>query len=91
MASGSNTWFKKLRAKQKKFALRHTSKRFAVEPDRDTTVKKVREYLAPVDLNFVPAKPRGRSGCRMSHEKRLMVLCRHEARVAFFAELGVRV
>jgi len=91
MASSGNTWFKKLRAKKRKFEMRHTKKRFAVEPDHDTSVKKVREYLAPVDLNFVPCKPRGRSGCRMSHEKRLLILQRHIKRVEFFAELGVTV
>jgi len=91
MASGSNTWFKKLRAKQKKHAMRHTMKRFAVEPEHDTTVKRVREYLAPVDVNFVPRKPRGSSGCRISHEKRLLILEKHAKRTSFFAELGVRV
>jgi hypothetical protein len=91
MASSGNTWFKKLKAKQRKHALRFTKQRFAVEPEHDTTVKKVREYLAPVDIMFVPRKPRGSSGCRLSHEKRLLILQKHEKRVAFFAELGVRV
>ncbi len=54
-------------------------------------VKKVREYLAPVDLHFVPSKPRGRSGCRLSHEKRLLLLEKATRRAAWFAELGVRV
>ena len=52
---------------------------------------KERDYLAPVDPKFVPCKPRGHSGCRLSHEKRLLILERHEKRAAFFAELGVRV
>ena len=91
MASGGNTWFKKLEAKKRKYAMRFTKKRFAVDASDGNTVVKVREYLAPVDLNFVPRKPRGSSGCRLSHEKRLLILQRHERRVAFFAELGVRV
>jgi hypothetical protein len=64
--------------------------RFAADQPQDTSVKQ-RDYLAPVKANFVPCKPRGRSGCRMSHEKRLLILQRAEKRVAFFNELGVRV
>ena len=88
MASSGNTWYKKLLAKKRKFELRHTKQRFAVEPDHDTTVKKVREYLAPVNLGTVKRR-RGR--CVLSHEKRLAVLERHEKRRAFFAEIGVSV
>jgi hypothetical protein len=93
MASSGNTWFKKLKAKQRKYAMRFTKKRRSVdaEPLNGNTVVKVREYLAPVDLNFVPRKPRGSSGCRLSHEKRLLILQKYEKRAAFFAELGVRV
>jgi hypothetical protein len=53
--------------------------------------KNVRDYFAPVDANFIPCKPRGRSGCRMSHEKRLLLLTRALDRKAFFASLGVLV
>ncbi len=92
MASSGNTWFKKLETKRKKYALRYTKKRFAVDqPSDGKMVVKVREYLAPVDINFVPRRPRGSSGCRLSHEKRLLILQKHEARAAFFASLGVRV
>lgn len=57
--------------------------------DRDPPpVKKVREFDAPVKPGFVPAKPRGRSGCRMSAAKRAMVLDRAVRRAEFFASLG---
>jgi hypothetical protein len=49
--------------------------------------KAVREFLAPVREDYIPAKPRGSSGVRMSHSKRLMVLSRQDARKAFFAEI----
>lgn len=52
---------------------------------------KERDYFAPVKEGFVPAKPRGRSGCRISPEVRAMVEGRKASRRAFFASLGVRV
>jgi len=64
--------------------------RFAADNSKSNAVKE-RDYLAPVDPKFIPSKPRGSSGCRLSHEKRLLILERHEKRIAFFAELGVRV
>jgi hypothetical protein len=92
MASSGNTWYKKLLAKQRKYALRHTKQRFAVEPDHDTSVKKVREYREVAMVQ--PIKPR-RGRCVLSHEKRLAILnaseVRANARRAFFAELGVTV
>lgn len=92
MASSGNTWFKKLRAKKRKFEMRHVKKQWAVDAPNDETVKTVREYLGPVVAAYVaPRKKHGGSGCRMSHEKRLLVLERSEKRAAFFAELGVRV
>lgn len=91
MASSGNTWFKKLRTKKRKFELRHTKARWAVDAGNSPTVKKVTEYLAPTNVFYVPCKPRGRSHVRLSHEKRLLILERHEKRVAFFAELGVQV
>ena len=50
--------------------------------------KAVREFLAPLREDYIPAEPRGSSGVRMSHSKRLMVLARHEAREGFFASLN---
>ena len=64
--------------------------RFAADAPKDTSVKE-REYLAPVREDFVPSKPRGRSGCRISPEVRSMVEGRKASRRAFFASLGVRV
>jgi hypothetical protein len=90
MASSGNTWFKKLLMKQKRYALRHTKARWALDAEGNPVVK-VREYLAPVDAHFVPRKPRGRSGVRMSHEKRMQVLARLDKRREFFAGLGVEV
>lgn len=84
MASSANTWCKKLMAKQKKYLLRHAKARWAFDADGKPVVK-VREYLAPVDVHFVP-KRRG-SGCRMSHEKRLLILERSSRRAEFFAAL----
>jgi hypothetical protein len=55
---------------------------------------KEREYLAPVKKNFVPTgfgRKRHPLQCKLSHEKRLVILEKAERRVAFFAELGVRV
>lgn len=96
MASSGNTWFKKLRAKKRKFELRHTKARWAVDNENLLTAQgvsqlEVREYLAPVKPDFVPRKPRGRSGCRMSHAKRLLVLDKALRRAEFFASLGVSV
>lgn len=48
---------------------------------------KDRNFLAPKRLDYVPCKPRGRSGCRMSNEKRMLVLQRALDREAFFASL----
>lgn len=53
--------------------------------------KKARDYFAPIKRDFVPAKPRGRSGCRLSHEKRMLVLEKASRRAEWFAGLGVRV
>ena len=54
-------------------------------------VKAVREYLAPVDPSYRPPRLRGRSGTRLSHEKRAMVLDKAYRRAAFFASIGVQV
>jgi hypothetical protein len=48
---------------------------------------KDRDFLAPRKPDYVPCKPRGRSGCRMSHEKRALVLQRAFDREKFFASL----
>lgn len=45
---------------------------------------KMREFNAPTSFHGLKAR-RGR--CVISHEKRLLILERHEARAAFFAEL----
>ena len=54
-----------------------------------TPVRNWREFNAPMRSGFVPMV-RGR-GARMSHEKRLLLLQRNDARRAFFASLGVEV
>ena len=53
-------------------------------------VKKVREYLAPVKPSHVPTV-RGRTGCKLSSAKRLMVQQKSAQRREFFASLGVEV
>jgi hypothetical protein len=58
---------------------------------RENSSPKEREYYAPVRANFVPCKPHGKSGCRLSHEKRLILLEKSLKRAAFFASLGVVV
>lgn len=50
-------------------------------------VKRVREFNGDLRADFVPCKIRGRSGVRMSHEKRALVLQRAFDRAAFFAAL----
>lgn len=97
MASSANTWQKKLSAKGRKFVLSQklgTCKPHSLATSQDVTpeVKRVREFNAPTSVFYVaPRKRRGFNGCRLSHEKRLAVLARHEKRVEFFAELGVRI
>lgn len=46
--------------------------------------KRTREFNAPTSFHGLKAR-RGR--CIISHEKRLLILERHEKRAAFFAEL----
>lgn len=94
MASKGSTWCKKLMARGKKHSLGlklGTYKPLSLATSQDATVelKKVRTFNAPMVVGYVP-KRRG-SGCRLSHEKRLLVLERCEKRAAFFAGLGVRV
>ena len=93
MASSGNTWCKKLMAKSKRYALRHTKKRFASDLEQNKNIKTVREYHAPVLASYVP-KRRG-SGCRLSHEKRALILAKAEARMVarreLFASLGVSI
>lgn len=74
--------------KEKKFArrLNGIKVRFSLDTPAPE-IKKTRDYLAPVKAGFVPAKPRGKSGCRLSPAKRAMVEMRHEARGRFFASL----
>ena len=50
-------------------------------------IKKVREFDGPIKAGFVFAKPRGRSGVRMSQAKRALVVQRLNDRAAFFASL----
>jgi hypothetical protein len=54
--------------------------------DAPVTVKKVREFNAPHSHGHIRNR-RALSGCRMSHEKRLLVLERCDKRAAFFAAL----
>ena len=54
-------------------------------------LKKIRAFNAPRLESYVPCKMRGNSGTRLSHETRLKILQRHEARREFFAGLGVRL
>lgn len=62
-------------------------KPFSKDLDTDQTVKRSRDFMVCMRLDWTPAKPRGRSGTRLSHEKRLLILARHEAREIFFASI----
>lgn len=48
---------------------------------------KDRDFLAPTRADYKPPRLRGRSGSRLSPEKRAMVELRRDARAAFFASL----
>lgn len=50
-------------------------------------IKKVREFNGPMREGFVFAKPRGRSGTRMSNAHRAAMVQRSNERAAFFASL----
>jgi hypothetical protein len=66
------------------------ARREAKLADRKATevVKRVREFDAPVVAGFKPPKiRRGKSGCRMSHANRLLVLQKASDRAAFFAAI----
>lgn len=66
--------------------------RFAV--DNLTSDKpKERDYLCPTNIvhTISRRKKRGFNGCKMSHENKLLVLARADARLAFFAELNAVV
>lgn len=86
-----------LSEKQKAYLrrVRGIKKPFSVDAQVSTEVKKVRKFNAPMVRCFVPAKPRGRSGCRLDHGVRLQILCAAETKLekrrAFFAAMGVSV
>jgi len=52
---------------------------------------KAREFLTCVREDYQPPKLRGRSGTRLSPEKRAMVKSRLADRREFFAALGVKI
>ena len=89
---------KHLQAKtdKEKAALRRANgvkQRWAVDdaPIKTSKVTEYRECHAPIRRDYKPPRLRGRSGTRLSPEKRALVAARHEGRKAFFAELGVNV
>ena len=74
--------------KQKAYSRRLNGIKVRFSLDKEPpAIKKSRDYLCPVRADYVAPKPRGRSHVRMSHEKRLAILERHEAREKFFASL----
>lgn len=60
-------------------------------PIETSKVIEYRECHAPIREDYIPCRLRGRSGTRLSPEKRALVAARREGRKAFFAELGVCV
>ena len=58
-----------------------------VGPAQPKVVKVREDFLAPIKPDFVPRKPRGRSGCRMSDAVRKQLAERKAAREAFFRSL----
>lgn len=75
--------------KQKAFNRRANGIMVRWSQDRDPpAMKKSREFVAPTKPDYVPRKPRGRSGCRLSDAVRAKLNERHAAREAFFASLG---
>ena len=74
--------------KQKAFARRANGLKMRWSQDREAApVKKSRDFLSCVSKDFVPAKPRGNSGTRLSAAVRAAVAARRQAREAFFASL----
>lgn len=66
--------------------------RFAV--DNPTSDKpKERDYLCPTNIvhTISRRKKRGFNGCKMSHENKLLVLSRADARLEFLRSIGAKV
>ena len=95
MAKGSNTWCKKLMAKQKKFAQRHARKPHALTfslaaLDAAQVASEIKrkagpEFNAPMRAGFNPG--RGRKGT-LSRDFRAAVELRDAKRQEFFAALA---
>lgn len=54
---------------------------------KDLTVKRERDFLTETKPGYKPGKLKGRSGTRLSPEKRAMVELRRTRRAEFFASL----
>lgn len=65
--------------------------RFAVDRSISDKPKPDREFLCPTNITSTIArsKRRGFNGCKLSASKRAMVELRTQARVEFYAALGV--
>lgn len=79
--------------KQKVFRRRQLGikSRFASDVAPSNGPKADREFITAVKSDYKPPRLRGRSGTRLSPEKRAMVERRRGDRAAFFASLGVSV
>jgi hypothetical protein len=89
MASGANTWFKKLRAIDKRNGLALSKGSFqrrslastldADKPD----VPKIPKLIEKVGAHYKPGKLKGGSGCKLNQATRDLIAARREARGAF--------
>lgn len=75
--------------KQKAFARRSNGIKVRWSKDHDAvnTKPKERDFLTIVKADFVPRKPRGRSGCRLNDATRARLMQRVSLREAFFASI----
>ena len=93
MASGGNTWFKKLRTKSKKHGLAQSKGSFQrrslastldAEKDLGPKVPKLIEKVSP---DYRPGKLKGGSGCKLNQATRELLAARREARAGFLRSL----
>ena len=63
--------------------------RFAIDAPVTSDKPKERDYLCPTKITETISrrKRRGFNGCKMSHENKLLVLARADARLEFFKAL----
>jgi hypothetical protein len=93
MASGGNTWFKKLRAIDKRNGLAHSKGSFqrrslasTLDADKDLGPK-VPKLIEKVGAHYKPGRLKGGSGCKLNQATRDLIAARREGRAAFLRSL----